>query len=77
MKRENFASKLFKKLQPLGRTTIDSFSDNSCTWIELKVEDKTLYFEFDEKKENITNISLHEDVIQIVDEKLIFRTERK
>jgi hypothetical protein len=69
---KKFSRRLYEKLLPFKNVTIDSFSDNSCTWINLKMGDKNLYIEFDGKGENIESISLSQDIINI-DEEVIIR----
>ena len=57
--------------------TIDSFSDNSASWVLLKNQNHTICICFDGKGDKFTHITVGENVWQIVDEKVIARIESK
>ena len=75
--RLTFAERLAEKLKHLGEIEHSSFSDNSGAWVTLKVNDITLSFGFDIKGEKINGLGLYKDVVEVVDQKQIWRTDIK
>lgn len=71
----SFRDQLAAKIKDLGEVEVDKFSDNSGSWINLKVGSKNvLEISFDSKGERITDITFWEEVIQVVDHKKIWST---
>jgi hypothetical protein len=75
LRKDRFSVKLAKKLEHLGTIEEDGCDDDSARWVELRIGSNTLYFSFDPKGEKIEYISLHEDVVQIVDEKRLWKSK--
>jgi hypothetical protein len=71
--RMSFAEKLAEKLKHLGEVEHSHFYDNSGAWVQLKVKDITLSIGFDMKGENIDGIGLFKDVVEVVDQKQLWR----
>ena len=73
-RRKTLAERIHEQVKNLnmGETILESMSDDSCTYIELTVGLKVLSVQFDFKGKTIQKIELHENIIDIVDQKKIF-----
>ncbi len=72
--RMSFAEKLAEKLKHLGEVEHSHFNDNSGAWVELKVKDIALVFNFDMKGEKLDGVNLYQDVVQVVDTTKVWGT---
>jgi hypothetical protein len=79
MKKQSFSDKLEQKLRASGVGVVkqDSFGDKSARWISVNVNGFHLTINFDQKGQEIEGFSLHKDVVQVVDQKLIWKSEKK
>ena len=63
-----------KVAQAIGGT-IDSFSDNSASWVLIEDKDFSICICFDGKGDKFTHISVGQKIYQVVDEKLIAKVK--
>lgn len=73
MKKETFSQKLAKQLQAAGfEVHEDQFKDKSARWVELRKDGYSLEINFDIKGQKIIGLSLHKEIVQVVDSKRLF-----
>jgi len=72
--KKDFAEKLANKLRrtELGEVDEGALSDDSGRWVSIKIGDSDLCFSFDMEGENIDRIGLYKDIIEIVDQKMVW-----
>lgn len=64
-KKLSFAQKLASQLNRLkvGTVDIDSASDKSGTWVDIKAKNTSICFVFDFKGQNIESVSIYQDKV--------------
>lgn len=67
--KKSFADRLAEKLHHLGDIDTGSLSDDSGSWVCVKVGLYSFNFTFDIKGEKIERLGLYKEVWQMVDEK--------
>jgi len=76
--RKCFQERLAEKLQEIEGVELDiSFDDEEGGYIDMIVGLNHICFNFDKKGENFESIGVYKDILQVVDQKQIFSTNKK
>jgi len=73
--KKTFGEILRDRLSDISEGSIESgcFGDDSGCWVQVRIKDRVLNFSLDPTCSHLTGIGLYEDVVQVVDQKLLFK----
>jgi hypothetical protein len=73
--KKTFGEILRDRLSDISEGSIESgcLGDGSGCWVQVRIKDKALNLSLDPTRSYLTGIGLYEDVVQVVDQKLLFK----
>lgn len=72
MAKEAFIDKLYSKLSHLKCSVVnEKFKDNSASWIKISKDGFNVEISFNGDGDTIECVSVSQDIVQIIDEKVI------
>lgn len=77
-KKKTFIDELYrqiKKAHPSDEVDKDGFSDKSSQWVVLTRGNMRIEFDFDKSGDVLQEIIVSKDIVQVVDEEIIFRSK--
>lgn len=73
---QNLADTLISSEIKFDHIDIDKFDDKSGAWIETDIKGHTISFIFNDERTVLKSISLHKDIVEVVNVEQLFTTRK-